>query len=77
VTSIELLPRPTDLPGDIAAWFETFGESFLLAVPAVQRADFVAEAVEALRPTLFAPHGRWVADYVRLRFTAVKPATAP
>lgn len=73
VTSIELIRRPTELPGDITGWFETFGESFLLAVPARQRADFIAEAVEALRPTLFAPHGRWVADYVRLRFAAVRP----
>lgn len=76
VMAIQLIPRPTELPGDITAWFETFGESFLLAVPAAQRARFVAEAVESLRPILFAPHGRWVADYVRLRFAAVKPATA-
>jgi SAM-dependent methyltransferase len=76
VDSIELIRRPTELPGDIAGWFETFGESFLLAIPESQRADFIAEATEALRPTLFAPHGRWVADYVRLRFTATKPPEA-
>jgi len=76
VVSIQLIRRPTELPGDITAWFETFGESFLLAVPAEQRADFAAEAAEALRPALFAPYGRWVADYVRLRFAAIKPSAA-
>jgi SAM-dependent methyltransferase len=75
VDYIELIPRPTDLPGDIAGWFETFGESFLFAVPVAERADFIAETVAALRPILFEPHGRWIADYVRLRFTAHKPET--
>ena len=54
VASIELIRRPTELPGDITGWFETFGESFLLAVPAPQRADFIAEAVEALRQAILA-----------------------
>lgn len=67
---IELIPRPTRLPGDMAAWLDTFCEDFLLAVPERDRDDFVAEVVAALRPILFEPHGEWVADYVRLRFTA-------
>lgn len=74
VESIELIPRPTALPGDITGWFETFGDSFVMAVPSPQREGFIAEAAAALRPALFEPYGRWVADYVRLRFVAFKPA---
>jgi hypothetical protein len=74
VSYIELIPRPTPLPADIAGWFETFGEAFLLAVPESERAAFVEEAREALRPALQDGTGAWTADYVRLRFTAARPA---
>lgn len=70
VGAIELIPRPTPLPGDIADWLETFGESFILAVAERDRASYIAEVVEALRSTLYAERQGWVADYVRLRFTA-------
>ncbi|MGE0745798.1 MAG: trans-aconitate 2-methyltransferase [Rhodospirillales bacterium] len=72
VRSIAARQRPTPLPGDVADWFDTFGESFLFRLPPGQRAAAVAEAVEELRPHLCQPDGRWVADYVRLRFAAVK-----
>jgi len=40
------------------------------------RADFIDEVREALRPKLCdANGGRWFADYVRLRFAADKPMT--
>jgi SAM-dependent methyltransferase len=74
VSCIELIPRPTPLPADIGGWFETFGEAFLLAVPEDERAAFIAEAREALRPALQDADGVWIADYVRLRFTAARPA---
>jgi trans-aconitate methyltransferase len=73
VDYIELIPRPTPLPADISGWFETFGESFILAVPEDQRAEFIAEARESLRSELQDADGNWTADYVRLRFAAVKP----
>jgi SAM-dependent methyltransferase len=74
VGSIALIPRPTPLPGDITAWLETFAESFTAALPAPQRAAFVVDVREALRPTLCDAAGQWTADYVRLRFAACKPA---
>jgi len=74
VETISLFERPTPLPGDIAGWLETFGESFILAVPAPDRPGFVAEVVAAVRPALYDPARGWVADYVRLRFTARRPA---
>ena len=74
VTYIALIPRPTPLPGDITAWLETFAESFTAALPAPQRAAFVDEVREVLRPELCDADGQWTADYVRLRFAANKPA---
>jgi len=67
--------RPTALPGDIGEWVRTFDRAMLERLPAEQREDFIAEIREALRPKLFdAENNRWVADYVRLRFVAVKGA---
>ncbi len=74
VESIALIDRPTKLPGDITGWLATFAEAFVLAVPETMRAAFIDEVREALRPRLVDAAGVWVADYVRLRFRAVKPA---
>jgi len=74
VRSIALIPRPTPLPGDITGWLETFAESFSAALQPAQRAGYIAEVREALRPQLCDAHGNWTADYVRLRFAADKPA---
>lgn len=74
VRHIALIPRPTPLPGDITAWLETFAESFTAALPASERAAFLDEVCDALRPQLCDSEGRWTADYVRLRFAARKPA---
>jgi trans-aconitate methyltransferase len=73
VEYIALIPRPTPLPGDITGWLETFAESFTAALSPDQRPDFLAEVREALRPQLCDAEGKWTADYVRLRFKALKP----
>jgi SAM-dependent methyltransferase len=73
VETIALFPRPTPLPGDMTGWLETFARSFTAALAPVDRPAFLAEVQEALRPHLFAS-GQWTADYVRLRFSARKPA---
>lgn len=77
VASIELIPRPTPLPGEIAGWLETFAESFIRQLAPKDRADFIAEVAESLRPILSDESGTWTADYVRLRFAAWKPGSAP
>ena len=74
VERIELIPRPTPLPGSVGAWIETFCHLYTGAVPPDQRPALIAEVVEGLRPALQAADGVWVADYVRLRFRAFKPA---
>lgn len=74
VTSIALIPRPTPLPGEVTGWLETFAESFTSELPEAERAAFLAEVQEALRPALCDADGRWTADYVRLRFAATRPS---
>ncbi len=73
VRFIALVPRPTSLPGDIAGWLEVFASGFITMVPMGERSAFVDEVRDALRPDLCGADGRWTADYVRLRFSAVKP----
>ena len=72
VDSIALIPRPTPLPGDIVGWLETFAESFTRALPPEQRPAYLEEVRAALEPRLRGADGIWVADYVRLRFSATK-----
>jgi len=73
VRSIALIPRPTPLPGDLLGWLETFAESFTRVLPAAERAAYLQEVQARARPALCDASGRWIADYVRLRFAAVKP----
>ena len=72
VKFIQLIERPTTLPGDFSGWLHTFGEPFLLALSVEDRNEFVSEVTSKLKPILYEPHGKWVADYVRLRFSAVR-----
>lgn len=76
VQSIELFPRPTPLPGDLAAWLEVFAQIYLAGLPEPERKGFIAEVADALRPVLRDAEGRWQADYVRLRFSASKPPSS-
>ena len=73
VKTIELFERPTPLPGDVGDWVSTFAHDFLASFDVNDRADFLQDVIKFCRPTLMAPDGTWVADYVRLRFEAVKP----
>jgi len=72
VHTIALFPRPTPLPGELSGWLETFAHSVLGAVPSEERPRVIAEVTEALRPRLFDAERGWIADYVRLRFAAVR-----
>lgn len=74
VDSIALIPRPTPLPGDIGGWLETFAGIFIAKLPEMDRAGFISEVRDTLRPILCDSLGRWTADYTRLRFAAIKPA---
>jgi trans-aconitate methyltransferase len=72
VDYIELIPRPTKLPGDIIGWLEVFAQPFIKSAPNDQKTRFLDEVRDALGPTLCRPDGSWYADYVRLRFKAIR-----
>jgi trans-aconitate methyltransferase len=74
VHSAMLIPRPTRLPTGIAGWLATFAEPFLADMPGVDRVALMQEVAALLAPALQTDTGEWVADYVRLRFRAIKPA---
>ena len=70
--TIDLFPRPTLLPGDVSGWLETFAQHYTSVLPVRDRQGFIAEVVEALRTVLCDAEGNWHADYVRLRFYAIR-----
>ena len=72
VEDIALIPRPTPLPSGMSGWLDTFRGTILAALPEPQRTEAKAELIDLLRPALCDDQGRWTADYVRLRFTALK-----
>jgi len=70
VEYIELIPRPTPLPTDMAGWLDTFAAPFLGRLPEAERTGARDEAIAMLAPVLRDEKGRWTADYMRLRFLA-------
>ena len=70
VSFLSLFDRPTELPGELTAWLETFAEPYTSALPSADRLRLCHEVEEMLRPVLLDANGKWQADYVRLRFAA-------
>ena len=76
VDSCAIIPRPTPLPASgMAGWLETFRGGFIDAagVPDIMQDQIITETVDLLRPALQTADGHWIADYVRLRFSAHLP----
>jgi SAM-dependent methyltransferase len=71
--SVQLIPRPTPLPTGMRGWLETFAVAYCAALPPAGRDGFLEEVTALLKPVLCDGQGRWTADYIRLRFAAVKP----
>lgn len=70
---IARIDRPTPLPGGLKGWLEVFSESHTSGFTEQEKAKFYAEVEDYCRPTLCNDKMEWTADYVRLRFLAVKP----
>ncbi len=70
VRYIELIPRPTPLPGDVMGWLTTFCGCFTAVLPEGDRADYLECVRDRIKPDLCDATGKWTADYVRLRFAA-------
>ncbi len=74
VTFLHLFERPTpldDCPDGAADWVRMFGDDFLAPLPPERHAPALQRVNELTRPTLV-HDGRWIADYWRLRFVAIK-----
>jgi SAM-dependent methyltransferase len=81
--SVQLIPRPTPLPTGMRGWLETFANPFFGALALgeqgqsgrdqQERDEFLDEVTSLLKPVLCDSQGRWTADYMRLRFAAIKP----
>ncbi|HXC44169.1 MAG TPA: SAM-dependent methyltransferase, partial [Candidatus Dormibacteraeota bacterium] len=63
----------TPLPTGMRGWLETFANPFCAALAPNERGDFLDEVTALLKPVLCDSQGRWTADYIRLRFAAIKP----
>ncbi len=72
VAAMQLIPRPTPLPTGLAGWLETFAAPAMADMAVQDRPAFLTR-VAALLPALHDPAEGWIADYVRLRFAAVRP----
>ena len=73
VERIALIPRPTPLgSGGMTEWLRTFRNGVLSTLPESLRERVVDETIELLAPALRDETGNWTADYVRLRFAAVR-----
>jgi trans-aconitate methyltransferase len=72
VERMALIPRPTPLSeSGIAGWLRTFRKGVLDTLPESVRETVIGETSELLMPALRDEEGKWVADYVRLRFVAL------
>jgi trans-aconitate methyltransferase len=69
---IGLLPRPTRLPTGVSGWITAIARPFLAPLSGVQRRQLLAAMERELAPVLSNNESELYADYVRLRFLAVK-----
>ncbi|MCS6800965.1 MAG: class I SAM-dependent methyltransferase [Chloroflexota bacterium] len=77
VEVLHFFPRPTPLEGEaaLADWYRLFAGEYLALVAPEQRDAVIARALEHAAPTQWVA-GRWVVDYQRLRFRAIRPQDA-
>ncbi len=70
----KLFARPTPLPTGMVGWLKTFRQGFLdtMGVPSSEQAALSEEISDFLKSSLTDSSGNWIADYVRLRFSAYK-----
>ena len=73
VKQITLFERPTPLPDHISGWLNTFGHAFFEDMSEQQKQSAIASASQQLAESQLDENGIWYADYMRLRFIAIKP----
>ncbi|MDR3255283.1 MAG: methyltransferase domain-containing protein [Synergistaceae bacterium] len=73
VSYIARIDRPTKLPNGLRGWLEVFSNSHTRDFSDDERIHFYEEVENYCRPKLYSDEKGWTADYVRLRFLALKP----
>jgi trans-aconitate methyltransferase len=74
VTSAYHFDRPTllqDGRAGVAKWLNMFGDTFFEGIEETEKQQILTEITNLLEPH-YNKNGEWYADYVRLRFVAVK-----
>jgi hypothetical protein len=74
VTSAYHFDRPTllqDGHAGVAKWLNMFGDAFFEGIDETEKEQILAEITNQVEP-YYNKNGDWYADYVRLRFVAVK-----
>uniref|UniRef100_UPI003BB69CCB class I SAM-dependent methyltransferase n=1 Tax=Endozoicomonas sp. ALE010 TaxID=3403081 RepID=UPI003BB69CCB len=74
VDSIELIERPTPLVSGIREWLDIFAEHTTSSMSTSSKNEFLNQIEALVKPKLYTKENGWVADYVRLRFSAHKSA---
>jgi trans-aconitate methyltransferase len=72
VETIELIPRPTPLKTGVREWLNIFADHVIRKLNPSQSEVFLKEMEDTVRPSLYSKEDGWVADYVRIRFSAKK-----
>lgn len=72
VKFIKLIDRPTPLKTGIQDWLKIFADGITQELNEAQKRIFFEEMELLLKPKLYTEQDGWVADYVRLRFEALK-----
>lgn len=73
VDCIIRIDRPTPLPDGLRGWLKIFADRHTEGFSAKEREAFFDDVEDYCRSSLY-KDGVWIADYVRLRFLASKPA---
>ncbi|VEP15286.1 SAM-dependent methyltransferase (fragment) [Hyella patelloides LEGE 07179] len=72
VDYIELIPRPTPLKSGIDSWLEIFANGITSHLTTEAKNQFITKVAQKLKPLMYSEAEGWIADYVRIRFKAIK-----
>ena len=72
VEEMALVPRPTPLPTGMEGWLEVFAGPYLRGLSPQEAEAVKRDTVRRLKPALHDEVEGWIADYVRLRFRALR-----
>lgn len=72
VSYIDLIPRPTPLSTGVVEWLRIFANHLISGLPHDEAERFLIMVEERVKPRLYSSSQGWVADYVRIRFEAIK-----